>query len=141
MKLKNIVLPSVLCMVFSLAVVGSVQAGAKWKGNWYLQGAHECKQIELDGKGKSTMGTYPRSIVEKKNGNLYLTVESMGKKYSYKMEEGEKKNTDYRLDLISVGPNLPVPETKAAEGAYRGIYRLMVDCQTMLAGVQESTLK
>jgi hypothetical protein len=139
MKHTKIIL--IFAVAFTFIISGSLEARAKWKGNWYLRGTNECKEINLDRKGRTTMGIYPKAMVEKKNGDLYLTVESMGKKYSYKMDELEK-NTDYNLDLISVGPNLPVPSAHPAEGAYTGIFRMMVDCQTMLmGGVTEAPAK
>jgi hypothetical protein len=121
-----------------LAVTKSSYAG--WKGNWYLRGSTECKEINLDRKGRSTIGVYPKSIVEKQDDGLYLTVESMGKKYSYKMID--MGNSNFDLDLISVGPNIPLPEAKSAEGAYSGMFRLMVDCQApSLVNVEEKPVK
>lgn len=141
MKVVKYVFVTISAVAVTFMISSSLEARMKWKGNWYLRGATECKEINLDRKGKTTIGVYPKAIVEKKNGDLYLTVESTGKKYSYKMDEVEK-GMDYDLDLISVGPNLPVPEAGPVEGAYSGIYRKMVDCQTMMAGhLEESPAK
>jgi len=137
MKLAKIFI--LLTVVFCfLAVSRPLHAG--WKGNWYLRGSTECKEINLDRKGRSTIGAYPKSIVEKQDDGLYLTVEGMGKKYSYKMID--MGNSNFDLDLISIGPNIPMPESKSAEGAYSGMFRLMVDCQTpWLATVEEEPAK
>lgn len=133
MKLVKYVFVTISAVAVTFMISSSLEARAKWKGNWYLRGATECKEINLDRKGRTTLGVYPKAIVEKEDKDFYLTVESMGKKYSYKMTDRNGK--DYDLNLISVGPNLPVPEagSTAAEGAYTGFFRLMVDCQTMMA--------
>lgn len=112
---------------------------AGWKGTWYLRGATECKEINLDRKGKTTIGVYPKAVVEKKEGNYFLSVESMGKKYSYKMID--RTGPDFDLELISVGPNQPIPEAKPVEGAYTAIFRRLVDCQTQMKGVTETPIK
>ena len=112
---------------------------AGWKGTWYLRGVMECKEIKLDRKGKTTIGVYPKALVEKKEGNYFLSVESMGKKYSYKMVDRE--GPDFNLELISVGPNQPLPEAKPVEGAYSAIFRRLVDCQTEAKGVTETQAK
>ncbi len=121
-------------IVFALTFAASRPVhAAKWKGNWYLRGQTECKEVNLDRKGRTTMGVYPKAIVEKQDKEFYLTVESMGKKYSYKMNPIDTLN--YELELISVGPNLPVPEgSKSVQDAYTGFFRKMVDCQTTMPG-------
>lgn len=113
---------------------------AKWKGSWFLRGENECKEIILDRKGKTESYAYPQAIVEKKVDNLYLSVMAMGKKYSYRMYE--KENTpDYDLELISVGPNLPLPSgSKPFNSVYSGMFRLLVDCQTTAYTMKESSI-
>ena len=128
---------AVLAFSFFLPVVANA---AKWKGNWYLRGEDVCKEINLDRKGRTTMGVYPKAIVEKQDKEFYLTVESMGKKYSYHMLAREEPGFD--LHLISIGPNLPVPGISRSEGAYTAIFRKMVDCQvTMAGGIEETQAK
>lgn len=135
MKLvKFIVVFAVACCF--LMTARSSHAG--WKGSWYLRGATECKEIKLDRKGRTEMGIYPKAIVEKKDDGNYLTVESMGKKYSYRMIDIDK--TDFDLDLVSVGPNAPLPKGQP-EGAFTGMFKQMVDCQTTLAGITETSEK
>ena len=128
MKLMKVIV--VFAVFFSLFAI-SRASHASWKGNWYLRGANECKEITLDRKGRTTIGIYPKSIVEKKDDGLYLTVESMGKKYSYRMID--IGDSDYDLDLISVGPNLPLPQGKSVGDAYTGMFDKMVDCQATIA--------
>jgi len=137
MKLAKFIVLFAVAFCF-LALPRSSHAG--WKGNWYLRGPTECKEINLDRKGRSTIGVYPKSIVEKKEDGYYLTVEAMGKKYSYRMiDRGDK---DFDLDLISVGPNMPLPKGKKVDDAYLGMFRKMVDCQApSLAGVEEKSAK
>ena len=124
----------------AFVIASPSHAGPKWKGYWYLRGAVECKEIQLDKKGRTVMGVYPQCIVEKKDKDYFLTVQSMGKKYSYAMNDMDK--VGYDLDLLSVGPNLPVPTGRAAQDAYTAIFRKMVDCQeTMPGGVKETTAR
>lgn len=142
MKLVKYVFVIISALVFIFTVSGSLDARMKWKGYWYLRGRDVCKEINMDRKGRTTIGIYPKAIVEKIDGDYFLTVESMGKKYSYQMNE--RSAYDYDLDLISVGPNLPLPKESSAsvEGAYSAIFRKMVDCQaTIAAEVKESPAK
>ena len=133
---------TIAVLIVSLSFIIPLTANAaKWKGNWYLRGQDVCKEITLDRKGRTTMGIYPKAIVEQlQDKEFYLTVESMGKKYSYHMQPREEPGFD--LHLISVGPNLPVPGFSGSEGAYTAIFRKMVDCQvTMAGGVEETQAK
>ncbi len=127
-------------LMIALWFAAPLNAKAKWKGHWYLRGLNECKEITLDRKGRTELGTYPQAIVEKRDKEYFLTVQSMGKKYSYMMSPTD--TSDFELDLISVGPNLMVPERAPVEGAYSAIFRLLVDCQeTMAGGVTEAPAK
>lgn len=136
--MKPIKYSAAVILILSLVIPLTANA-AKWKGNWYLRGQDVCKEITLDRKGRTTMGIYPKAIVEQlPDKELYLTVESMGKKYSYHMQPLEE-TAAFDLHLISVGPNLPVPGVSGSEGAYTAIFRKMVDCQVTMAGGVEET--
>lgn len=126
---------AILCTLF----IPELHA-AKWKGSWFLRGENECKEIILNRKGKTESYVYPQAIVEKKQENRFISVMSMGKKFTYRMYE--KENTpDYDLELISVGPNLPLPAgSKAVYNIYSGMYRLLVDCQATAYTMKESSV-
>lgn len=139
MKLRKILFFCALITLLCGLFIPELHA-AKWKGSWYLRGENECKEIILNRKGRSEAYIYPQAIVEKKGENLYLSVMSLGKKYSYRMYE--KENTpDYDLELISVGPNLPLPTgSKRYDNVYSGMYRLLVECQATAYTLRESSV-
>ena len=137
MKNKKIVLIFTAAVFLILTISNAAHARAKWKGLWYLRGASECKEIEMNRKAKTVLGVYPKAIVEKEGEYYYLTVESMGKKYSYKMIEG--KGPDFDLELISVGPNQPLAASGTVEGAYSAMFKKLVDCQASKLNTVEET--
>lgn len=138
--MKPIKYSAAVILILSFVIPLTANA-AKWKGNWYLRGQDVCKEITLDRKGRTTMSVYPKAIVEEQDKEFYLTVESMGKKYSYHMLPREE-TLGFDLSLISVGPNQPVPGRSGPEGAYTAVFRKMVDCQvTMAGGLEEAPAK
>jgi hypothetical protein len=139
MKLKKICFFCAAAAFLFVCFVPELYA-AKWKGSWFLRGENECKEIILDRKGKTEPYAYPQALVEKKEGSLYLSVMSLGKKYSYKMYEREN-TPDYDLELISIGPNLPLPSaSKPFDNIYSGMFRMLVDCQTTAFTMKESSV-
>lgn len=138
MNSRNII---ILCGVFAvLTFAVSVNAGPKWKGNWYLRGVSECKEIVLDRKGKSELATYPKAIVEKKGEYYYLTIDSMGEKFTYRMIPREDSK-DYDLDLSSTGPNQPLPpRAKLSQERFTGMFRMIADCQIVEPYLTESSI-
>lgn len=131
-KISHSALMFITLIVLMFVFVFPAHAVTNWRGHWYLRGDAECKEIDMDRKGRTTIGIYPKAIVEKKEDNYYLTVESMGKKYSYMLLE--QIGPYFELELISVGPNRSLPPADKIDDAYSGLFRKMVDCQTVLFG-------
>ena len=138
MNLKNIVILGIVLAILTIATTAN--ARHKWKGNWYLRGVSECKEITLDRKGKSELAIYPKAIVEKRGDDYYLTVESLGEKYTYRMINREDSK-DYDLDLASTGPNQPLPpRSRLSQERFTGMFRKIADCQIVTPALSESSI-
>ena len=46
-------------------IAGKPLYAGKWKGIWYLRGPVECQEIQLDRKGRTTIGVSPKAVIDR----------------------------------------------------------------------------